>query len=67
MFGCCPICKAKRDCVLNNKYFPFCSRRCKHIDLRNWFSNKYYICGSVQDKEDDCVNRGRRKQLDKEE
>jgi uncharacterized protein len=37
----CPICRkeVKRD----NPEFPFCSERCRLIDLGNWASGKYVI------------------------
>jgi len=37
----CPICRKemKRD----NPEFPFCSERCRTIDLGNWASGKYVI------------------------
>ena len=37
----CPICKR----TPNPAYNPFCSSRCKDIDLGNWVSENYYIPG----------------------
>lgn len=38
----CPICK--RETVWQgNSHRPFCSERCKLIDLDNWFSGRYRI------------------------
>jgi endogenous inhibitor of DNA gyrase (YacG/DUF329 family) len=37
----CPICK--KDVPLNSDFLPFCSERCKLIDLGNWASEKYVI------------------------
>jgi endogenous inhibitor of DNA gyrase (YacG/DUF329 family) len=37
----CPICK--KDVALGDEDFPFCSERCKLIDLGNWASEKYAI------------------------
>lgn len=37
----CPICK--KEVVLGDPYMPFCSERCKLIDLGNWASEKYVI------------------------
>jgi len=42
----CPICKREVD--ENEQYrpgslFPFCSERCKLIDLGRWLSGKYQI------------------------
>ena len=37
----CPICKKK--VLLKDKLAPFCSERCKEIDLGNWAMEKYVI------------------------
>lgn len=31
-------------------YFPFCSRRCKLIDLGKWFDEEHRIEGTLQDR-----------------
>ncbi len=40
--GVCPICKeiVKKD---SNSHFPFCSERCKLIDLGAWLGGEYKI------------------------
>lgn len=38
----CPICK-KIDVKPGDPEFPFCSERCRTIDLGNWASGKYVI------------------------
>jgi endogenous inhibitor of DNA gyrase (YacG/DUF329 family) len=35
----CPICGKPRD----QKYNPFCSKRCADVDLGRWFSGRYAI------------------------
>ncbi|MET0942136.1 MAG: DNA gyrase inhibitor YacG [Mesorhizobium sp.] len=30
--------------------YPFCSKRCKHIDLNRWFSGSYVIPGREEDE-----------------
>lgn len=40
----CPMCK-KREVNLGDLEFPFCSERCRTIDLGNWASEKYVIPG----------------------
>ncbi|MGO9258314.1 MAG: DNA gyrase inhibitor YacG [Bryobacteraceae bacterium] len=40
----CPICK-KKEVALGDPDFPFCSERCRVIDLANWASEKYVIPG----------------------
>jgi endogenous inhibitor of DNA gyrase (YacG/DUF329 family) len=37
----CPICK--KEVFLGEPEFPFCSERCRIIDLGNWASEKYVI------------------------
>ena len=37
----CPICKKEVD--KEDPEFPFCSERCRLIDLGNWASEKYVI------------------------
>jgi endogenous inhibitor of DNA gyrase (YacG/DUF329 family) len=37
----CPICK--RPVSAGEEFFPFCTERCKLIDLGNWASEKYVI------------------------
>ena len=41
----CPICK--KDVPPGSEYTPFCSERCKLIDLGNWASEKYVITTPV--------------------
>ncbi|MCU1234113.1 MAG: hypothetical protein JWP63_2080 [Candidatus Solibacter sp.] len=38
----CPICK-KVEVAIGDPEFPFCSERCREIDLGNWASEKYVI------------------------
>ena len=37
----CPICK--KEVPLDAPDFPFCSERCRTIDLGNWASEEYKI------------------------
>lgn len=38
----CPICKQETQ-VKGNPFRPFCSERCKLIDLGNWLGERYRI------------------------
>ncbi|HLC16729.1 MAG TPA: DNA gyrase inhibitor YacG [Thermodesulfovibrionia bacterium] len=38
----CPICKTDTE-IENNPYRPFCSNRCKLIDLSAWLGEQYSI------------------------
>jgi len=51
----CPICKTPveepADAVVNSA-FPFCSERCKLIDLGRWLDGKYQIPIEPDDKDE---------------
>ena len=46
----CPICK-KETSWEGNPYRPFCSERCKLIDLGTWADEGYRISGGETDDE----------------
>lgn len=46
----CPQCRRESPWDLNNPYRPFCSERCKLIDLGAWASESYRL--PVQEKDD---------------
>jgi endogenous inhibitor of DNA gyrase (YacG/DUF329 family) len=39
----CPTCGKSVEWVASNRYRPFCSERCKQIDLGAWADEKYTI------------------------
>jgi hypothetical protein len=43
----CPICK--KPVKSSDAEFPFCSERCRTIDLGKWASGAYVISSPVQD------------------
>jgi endogenous inhibitor of DNA gyrase (YacG/DUF329 family) len=45
----CPICKRATDSELD-KEFPFCSDRCRLLDLGAWASEKYVVSDPVFDE-----------------
>lgn len=47
----CPTCK-KQEVVAANPDFPFCSERCRLLDLGKWASGGYVISSPVQDAEE---------------
>ena len=53
----CPICK--KDVTVESQYFPFCSERCKIIDLGNWASEKYIISTPIQPSDSEEEDNGR--------
>ncbi|MCL4785107.1 MAG: DNA gyrase inhibitor YacG [Bryobacterales bacterium] len=51
----CPICK--KAVYLGDAEFPFCSERCRLIDLGNWSSEEYRIPGPPTDSEMESLSR----------
>ena len=47
----CPICK--KNVAWDDPYMPFCSDRCRIIDLGNWASEKYVIPAPLEQGDDD--------------
>lgn len=45
----CPICKEKTDWE-GNPFRPFCSERCKLIDLASWIGGEYRIPDELPDR-----------------
>jgi hypothetical protein len=48
----CPICR-KQVPGAGNSYRPFCSERCKLIDLDHWLSERYRISTRVESQDED--------------
>ena len=44
----CPICK--KDVQPDNPEHPFCSERCRLIDLGNWSAEKYVISSPAPER-----------------
>jgi endogenous inhibitor of DNA gyrase (YacG/DUF329 family) len=49
----CPGCGATVRWSDENRYRPFCSQRCKLIDLGAWATDRYAIPGSSTDRADE--------------
>ena len=47
----CPICKKATDSELDRD-FPFCSERCRLLDLGAWASEKYVVSDPVFDEQE---------------
>ena len=47
----CPICK--KIVLVSDPEFPFCSERCRTIDLGKWASGGYVISSPLNDPETD--------------
>lgn len=48
----CPICK--KPVKLEDPFMPFCSERCRMIDLGNWASERYVISTPIDPQADDA-------------
>jgi endogenous inhibitor of DNA gyrase (YacG/DUF329 family) len=47
----CPVCK--KELAPEAPEFPFCSERCRIIDLGNWATDKYVIPSPIQPEPQD--------------
>jgi uncharacterized protein len=47
----CPICRKQTDSE-KDADFPFCSERCRLLDLGAWASEKYVVSGAIFDQEE---------------
>jgi uncharacterized protein len=45
----CPICK--KEVAFDDPNMPFCSDRCRVIDLGNWASEKYVVPTAIDESE----------------
>jgi len=49
----CPTCSAAVSWTTDNRWRPFCSERCKLIDLGQWAAEKYRVPAEEQEPEDE--------------
>lgn len=49
---CCPTCGQEHEWDTRNRYRPFCSERCKLIDLGKWANEEYRVEHSEPDPGD---------------
>ena len=54
----CPTCGKKVEWIEQNKFRPFCSERCKQIDLGAWADEKYAIPVVKQPEDPDDDQQG---------
>ncbi|MGA0796308.1 MAG: DNA gyrase inhibitor YacG [Quisquiliibacterium sp.] len=52
----CPACARKTEFSPANRWRPFCSERCKTVDLGAWASNAYQIAGASLEEAADPIN-----------
>ncbi len=53
----CPQCNQKNEYSLSNTFRPFCSERCRRIDLGQWANENYKIPVEIypQDLNEDVI------------
>ncbi|WP_296895383.1 DNA gyrase inhibitor YacG [Thiobacillus sp.] len=49
----CPTCGATVTWSAENRWKPFCSERCKMIDLGQWATEKYRVPAEEQEPDDE--------------
>ena len=49
----CPTCNAPVAWTAENRWKPFCSERCKLIDLGQWATEKYRVSAEEQEPEEE--------------
>ena len=54
----CPTCAKSVPWVPENKWRPFCSERCRLIDLGAWATEKYRVPVVEEDDQPDDANAG---------
>ena len=50
----CPACARKTEYSPTNRWRPFCSERCKRIDLGAWASEEYRVAVKSSDEDPDA-------------
>lgn len=56
----CPICKKSAELTTvdaKNPWAPFCSQKCKEIDLGKWALEQYRVPGETADHEPDTEEK----------
>jgi endogenous inhibitor of DNA gyrase (YacG/DUF329 family) len=58
----CPTCNAAVSWTPENRWKPFCSERCKLIDLGHWATEKYRVPAESPPDEDESPGEAERPQ-----
>jgi endogenous inhibitor of DNA gyrase (YacG/DUF329 family) len=53
----CRICR--KPMAPENRFFPFCSERCKRVDLGTWASEGYRISAPLRTEDEEAAGRTR--------
>jgi uncharacterized protein len=62
----CPICRKAVDSAIHPD-FPFCSERCRLLDLGNWASEKYVVSEPLFDEEGEEAPESDKRKSDDDE
>jgi endogenous inhibitor of DNA gyrase (YacG/DUF329 family) len=62
----CPICRRPTDSE-RDADFPFCSERCRLLDLGNWAAERYVVSEPLFDEDDDETGHRGSRQPDSSE
>lgn len=54
----CPSCDLLVDPNANPKSLPFCSERCRLVDLGRWLNEEHSLPAQVDDEEEESAVRG---------
>jgi hypothetical protein len=49
----CPSCKREVEPPVRNRTFPFCSERCRTIDLGRWLGEEFRLSSNSPDDDED--------------
>ena len=52
----CPRCRREEEVSADFSWRPFCSRRCKIIDLGNWLDEVYRISSPIEGEAEQTVD-----------
>jgi endogenous inhibitor of DNA gyrase (YacG/DUF329 family) len=51
----CPVCRKEAALRPENPYFPFCSQRCRQVDLGKWLGEEYRVGDRPADEQEDEI------------
>jgi len=51
----CPRCGTQVEWGPQNRYRPFCSARCRDVDLGHWFGERYTVPATEPGDEEDAT------------
>ncbi|MGH7779938.1 MAG: DNA gyrase inhibitor YacG [Candidatus Binataceae bacterium] len=54
----CPTCKRSVDATPRNPFRPFCSERCRMVDLGTWAAEKYRVAGGKAEDDSEHPDDG---------